>query len=119
VQRGSPLFRLGVGLERHLLDAPGSPELVDAGILGDLIDPRLERDRPVSAAQTAQGRDEDLLGDVLGTSVVPDHPEHVSADPPAVAPVELLERAVLTAPDRRNELLIGALGCRLITAVCR
>ena len=62
-----------LGLERDLAGAASAAELVDAGVLGDLVDPRLERDRALGLAQAAQRRDEDLLGDVLGAGVVADH----------------------------------------------
>ena len=97
-RRSDELARSAVGvvvvLERDLAHASRPAELVDAGVLGDLVEPRLERDRPLGVAQAAQRGDEHLLGDVLGAGVVADHPEHVGADPAAVARVELLERTV-------------------------
>ena len=86
-----------VGVVGDLLGAPGAPELVDAGVLGDLVDPRLERDRPVGLAHAAQRRHEDVLRDVLGAGVVVDHAVDVGGDPPVVALVESLERAVVAA----------------------
>jgi len=100
--------RVSIKFERHLLDAAGTAGLVDAGVLGDLIDPRLECDRLRAGAQAPQRRDENLLDDVLGTAVIPDHPEHISADPPPVAGVELLERTVTAASGRVDELVLAA-----------
>ena len=97
-----------VGLERDLLGPPGAAELVDAGVLGDLVDPRLERDRPLGLAHAAQRGDEDLLRDVLGTAVVLDHAHDVGVDPPLVARVQGLERAVVPAPDRGDQPVVVA-----------
>jgi hypothetical protein len=91
------------GVHRDFLGAPGAAELVDAGVLGDLVDPRLERDRAVGLAHAAQRGDEDILRDVLGAAVVLDHAEHVGGDPALVARVELLERAIVTAADGGDE----------------
>jgi hypothetical protein len=96
------------GVEGDLLGAPGAPELVDAGILRDLVDPRLEVDRPLGLAHAAQRGDEDLLSDVLGAAVVLDHAEHVGGDAALVAAVEPLEGAVVALAHRGDELVVGA-----------
>ena len=44
---------LGVGFERDLTRAPRPAELVDAGVLGDLVNPGLEGDRALGRAQAA------------------------------------------------------------------
>ena len=91
------------GVHRDLLGAAGAPELVDARVLGDLVDPRLEGDRAVGLAHAAQRGDEDVLRDVLGAAVVLDHAEDVGGDAALVARVELLEGAVVAAADGRDE----------------
>ena len=106
-RRGRPGARPSSASQRDLLGALGAAELVDAGVLGDLVDPRLERDRPLGLAHAAQRRDEDLLRDVLGAAVVLDHAEHVGVDAPLVALVERLEGAVVAAPDGRDEALVA------------
>lgn len=97
-----------VGLERHLFGTPRAPEVVDAGVLGDLIDPGLEGDRALGVPHPPQRGDEHLLGDVLGTAVIADHPEHVGADPLAVAPVPLLEGPVIATANRGHAGLLVA-----------
>jgi hypothetical protein len=99
-----------VGVERDLVGAPRAAERVDARVLGDLVDPRLEVDRTLGLAHPAQGGHEDLLRDVLGPTVVLDHPVHVRRDAPLVAPVELLERAVVSCPRSGDERLVGGVG---------
>src|SRR4051794_9880072 len=105
-----------LGVVGDLLRALVAAELVDARVLGDLIDPRLERDRAVGVAHAAQRRHEDVLGQVLRAGVVLDHAEDVRGDPPVIAVVELLEGTVVSAAQRGNELGIslycsGARGC--------
>jgi hypothetical protein len=46
------------------------------------------------------------LRDVLGAGVVANHPVDVGADPLAVARVQLLERAVIAAADRSDQLVL-------------
>ena len=87
-----------VGVEGDLLGAPAAPVRVDAGVLGDLVDPRLERDRPLGLAHAPQGGDEDLLRDVLRPAVVLDHAVDVGGDAALVAGVEHLERPVVATP---------------------
>ena len=106
-----------LGVERDLLGALGAPEGVDARVLGDLVDPRLEGDRALRVAHPAQRGDEDLLRDVLGAGVVAHHAAYVRRDPPLVAPVELLERAVVTAADARDQRLVGR--CEPTRRKCR
>ena len=86
--------------------ALGAAEGVDAGVLGDLVEPGLERERLLGLAHPAQRGEEDLLRDVLGAPVILDHPEHVGVDAPVVALVEQLEGPVVAAPDPRDELLV-------------
>ena len=95
-----------VGVVGDLLGTPAAAERVDARVLGDLVDPRLEGDRPLGLAHAPQGGDEDLLGDVLGAAVVLDHAVDVGGDPPLVAAVERLERAVVPAAYPRDQLLV-------------
>ena len=80
VVRGLPLL-----LERDLVAAPSATKLVDAGVLRDPVDPRLEHDRPLGVPQPAQNRDEHLLGDVLGPVGIADDAAHIGADPAAIA----------------------------------
>ena len=91
-----------VGVVGDLLGALGAPERVDAAVLGDLVEPRLERERLLGLAHAAQRRDEDLLRHVLRAAVVLDHPEHVGVDAPVVALVEDLEGAIVAAADARR-----------------
>ena len=78
--------RPSLGVVGDLLGAAGAAERVDARVLGDLVDPGLEGDRPLGLAHAAQRGDEDLLRDVLGAAVVLDHAEHVGVDAALVAP---------------------------------
>jgi len=105
--RSAPVRPVPLRVEGHLEAAARPSQLVDAGVLGDLVDPRLERDRPLGVPKSAQGRDEHLLGDVLGAVGVGQDPAHVGADPAAIAREQLLERIVFTAPDRGHELVIA------------
>ena len=89
-----------VGVVGDLFGALGTAERVDAGVLGDLVEPGLEGERLLGLAHAAQRGEEDLLRDVLGAPVVLDHPEHVGVDAPVVALVEHLERAIVAAPYR-------------------
>jgi hypothetical protein len=100
-----------LGVVGDLLGAARPAELVDARVLGDLVDPRLERDRPVGVAHPPQGRHEDVLGDVLGAGVVVDHALDVARDPAVVAPVQALERTVVARTDARHELVVGDVVC--------
>jgi hypothetical protein len=84
----------------------GAPELVDAGVARDLIDPGLEGDRALGLPHPTQRGDEHLLGDVLRPRVVADHAVHVGADPAPVPVVEVLERAVVTHSDGGHEILV-------------
>ena len=99
-----------VGVVGDLLGAAAAAIGVDAGVLGDLVDPRLEGDRPLGLAHAAQRGDEHLLRDVLGAAVVLHHPVGVRGDPALVARVELLECAVVTAAHGAHELMIRPLG---------
>jgi hypothetical protein len=100
-----------VGLERDLLRAPPPAVGVDAGVLGDLVDPRLEGDRSLGLAHAPQRGDEHLLRDVLGPAVVLDHPADVGGDAALVALVELLEGAVVAASHRAHQLMVAAFRC--------
>ena len=108
-----------VGVVGDLLGALGAAEGVDAAVLGDLVQPGLEGQRLLGLAHPAQRGDEDLLGDVLGAAVVLDHAEHVGVDAALVALVEELEGAVVTAPDRRDQSLVGVRGLTRIPGRCR
>ncbi len=105
-----------VGVEGDLLGALGAAELVDAGVLGDLVDPRLERDRALGLAHAAQRGDEDLLRDVLRALVVLDHPVHVRVDAAVVALVERLEGAVVAAAHLSDQLVVADGAVRLEVA---
>ena len=94
--------------------AAAAPVCVDAGVLRDLVDPRLERDRPLGLPHPPQRGDEHLLRDVLRAAVVLDHPEHEGADPALVALVEELERAIVAAAHETDELVIA----RTVTTLC-
>ena len=50
-----------VGGERHR-----APQMVDAAVVGDAVEPRAQVDVPVVGAQRAVGADEDVLQHVLG-----------------------------------------------------
>ena len=95
-----------VGVERDLLGAPAAAVGVDAGVLGDLVDPGLEGDRPLGLAHAAQRGDEHLLRDVLGAAVVLDHAADVGGDAALVALVELLEGAVVAAAHGAHQLMV-------------
>jgi hypothetical protein len=101
-----------VGVVGDLLGAPRAAEGVDARVLGDLVDPRLEGDLGVAYADTPQRGDEYVLGDVLGAAVVADHPLHIGGDPPLVAPVELLEGSVVARADRADERVVRCVGAQ-------
>ena len=103
VGRGEAL----VGVEGDLLRALGPAELVDARVLGDLVDPRLERDRALRRAHAAQRGHEDLLRDVLGALMVLDHAVDVRVDAAVVALVERLEGTVVPTPDARDERVVA------------
>ena len=92
-----------LAVERHLLGPAPAPVGVDAGVAGDLVDPRPEGDRGLGGADPAQRRDEDVLRDVLGARVVVDPAGHEAGDLRQVARVELLEGAVVAAPDGLDE----------------
>ena len=106
-QRPAAIAQFLVRVERDLARPPAAAVLVDAGVLGDLIDPRLERDLLVGGSQTAQGRHEDVLGDVLGAAVVTDTTEDEHADPLRVARVQLLERPIVTRSCGVDELVLA------------
>ena len=87
-----------VGVERHLAGALAAPELVDAGVLGDLVDPRLERRSSCSLAR--RRRSADMNTSWAMSSARPwscTRPRMNARDPLAVARVQLLERAVVAA----------------------
>ena len=103
-----------VGVERDLAGVARAAERVDARVLGDLVDPRLEGDRRVGRAQPAQRGDEDLLRDVLGAAVVAHHPAHVGRDAALIAHEQQLEGAIVAGPDGSDEIeIIRALICGL------
>ena len=99
-----------VGVVGDDLGPARAPPRVDARVLGDLVDPRLEGDRPLGGAQAPQRRDEDVLGDVLGAPVVAEHPAGVGRDRALVALVEHLEGAVVAGADGRDERVVVAAG---------
>src|SRR4051794_1442469 len=115
VWRAEPL----VDVVGQLLGAAGTPERVDARVLGDLVDPGLERDLTLGGAHAAQGADEDLLRHVLRAPVVLDHPEHEGVDAPLIALVERLEGPLVPPSDRGHQLVIGALERRAGHAALR
>src|SRR5437588_6850299 len=82
-------------LDRNFPGPLNAPELVDAGVLRDLVDPGFERDRAIARAHPAEGRDEDVLSYVLRAAMVPDHSEHVREDATAIALVELPKSALI------------------------
>jgi hypothetical protein len=99
-----------VGVVGDLLAALGAPEGVDARVLGDLVDPRLEGDRRLGGAHAPQSRHEDVLRDVLGAAVVVDHAVDVGPDPPLIAVVELLEGSVIAGAGGGDQRLVGDFG---------
>jgi hypothetical protein len=102
-----------VGVDGDLLGPARAPQVVDARILRDLVDPRTEGDLLVRAAQGAQGRHEGLLHDVLRAAMVGHHPADVADDTGAVAAEERLEGLVAALPGGDDQLLVGCLcGCR-------
>ena len=108
-----------VGVVGDLLGALGAAERVDAAVLGDLVEPGLERERLLGLAHAAQRGDEDLLRHVLRAAVVLDHAEHVGVDAALVALVEDLEGAVVAAAHRGDEALVGVRGLVRHSIVCR
>ncbi len=94
----------GLGLEGNLLGALPATGLVDTRVLGDLVQPRLDRDRALALAHAPQSGDEDLLSDVLRAAVVADHPQDVGEDPPSVTSVQLAE-CPLVAPSNGTDKL--------------
>ena len=95
-----------VGVEGDLLGAPPAAVRVDAGVLGDLVDPGLEGDRALGLAHPPQRGDEHLLGDVLRAAVVLDHAVAVRGDPALIARVEDLEGAIVAAAHRAHQLVV-------------
>ena len=80
------------------MDVARAPERVDAGVLRDLIDPRLEDDLAVGLAHAPQRGDEDLLRHVLGAAVVAHHAADIRRDPPLIALEQQLERTIVACP---------------------
>ena len=112
VRRAEPLL----GVERDLARDAAAAVGVDAGVLRDLVDPRLEGDLALGLAHAPQRRDEHLLRDVLGAAVVADHAAHVRRDPALVAQEQQLEGAVVASPHGLDEVeiiraLIRGSGC--------
>ena len=96
---------LVVGVEGDLGRVAPAPVGVDALVLGDLVDPRPEEDLAlVAGAQTPQRRHENLLGDVLGASVIAHHPADIRRDPGLIAQEERLERAIVAGAHRGDEV---------------
>jgi hypothetical protein len=104
---------LVAGVERNLLRAACSPELIDARVTRDLVDPRLKRDRPLGRSHAPQGRDEDLLADVFGPRMITEHPEDVGDNAPAIARVQLAKRSVVAASRRRDQTIVALDRCYL------
>ena len=98
-----------VRVDRHLLRAPGAAEVVDAGVLRDLVDPGPEDDLLVGAAQGPQGGHEGLLHDVLRPPVVGHHSAHVADHAVAVPAEQRLERLVAALPGGCDQLIVGRL----------
>ena len=108
-----------VGVVGDLLGALGAAERVDAAVLGDLVEPGLERQRLLGLAHAAQRGDEDLLRHVLRAAMVLDHPDDVGVDAALVALVEDFERAIVAASHGGDQTLIGVRGLVRISIVCR
>src|SRR3954470_24094838 len=88
-----------VAVNRDFLGPARAPVRVDRRVAGDLVDPRLEGDRRVRGTHPPQGREERLLGYVLGARVVSQLAAHERGDAWTVAAVELLERGVVARAD--------------------
>ena len=74
-----------------------APQLVDAAVVRDPVEPGLQRDGPLVGAQRAVRAQEDVLEDVLGVVAHPrrQHPPHVGEQPRLEAVVDDAERLVV------------------------
>ena len=86
--------------------------MVDAGVLGDLVDPGLERDVALGRPQAAQGGHEDVLDDVLCARVVGDDPARVRGDSVPVPAEQRIEGGVAALLRSGYELVVRGLGRR-------
>ena len=90
---------------------------VDAGVARDLVDPRLEGDRPLGVAHAAQRGEEDLLRHVLRARVVLDHPSHVRGDTRVVALIEHLEGAIIATTNGGDRIGVVAAVTATVAAI--
>ncbi len=82
------------------------PQVVQAAVAGDAVEPRARVDGTVVGADRVEGRGEDLLEHVLGVLA---RGEHVTAEreqPRLVALDQSLERAVVAAADESHQALV-------------
>ncbi|HEU0315850.1 MAG TPA: hypothetical protein VFR49_00890 [Solirubrobacteraceae bacterium] len=100
---GRPQLDEILAQRRRLRLAPAPAVLVDARVPGDLVDPRLEGDRPLARPHAVEGRHEDVLGDVLRELAVTDPGPDVRGHRAAVALDEAIEALRIPAPDARHQ----------------
>jgi hypothetical protein len=85
------------------------PKLIDAAVVRNPVQPRSERELAIGGQQAGVCPHEDLLNGVLG--VGPGAAEHltcVDEQPVPVTVVDDAEGIVVTRPEERDELLVGA-----------
>ena len=101
-------------LARHLEDLRRRrvrpPQVVDAAVVRDAVEPGAHVDRAAVAAQRPERAHEHVLQHVLGVlaRMRREHLAHVREQPLAVAVVEHAERLVGACAEERDELLVGA-----------
>src|ERR671910_214369 len=99
-----------VRVHRDLHRVAGAAVAVDRRVAGDLKDPRLEVDLGIRGAHALERRHERLFGDVLAASLVAQHSADECGDSLVIAPIELLERRVVSGTDGGYEISVGGLG---------
>ena len=94
-----------VGRRRHR-----APQVVDAAVVGDAVEPRAQVHVAVVGAQRAVGAHEDVLQHVLGVlaRAGAQHLAHVGEQPLAVAVVDDAERLLAAGAEQRQQLLVRA-----------
>ena len=85
----------------------GTPELVDAAVVRDAIEPGAEGELAIGGAQPGVRPDEDVLERVLGVLAVDEHLARVGEQPLSVAIVDDPERVVVTGAEQGDQLFIG------------
>jgi hypothetical protein len=104
VQRGAR------GLEDRRGGRDGPPQVVDAAVVGDAVQPRPHLHRPVVRAQRPVGAHEDVLQHVLGVLArrAREHLAHVGEQALAVAVVQRAERLGAAGAEQGEQLLVRA-----------